>query len=179
MPGEPLPARLSAPSIPLLAAKGLVKSFGGRRILDCLDLDIADPALAADLDAMSRVLAHQERLLAAWTEQGGDRLDGDPHGRRPRRHPPRAGRRGGPQRRRQVDAPQAPRRAPRAAAGTRWIGPGIEPGCLDQAAAGLPMDADVIDALRAGRSMSEEDAVRALMGFLFDYEQTRAHAYEG
>jgi ATP-binding cassette, subfamily F, member 3 len=27
--------------------------------------------------------------------------------------------------------------------------------------------------LRAGRSLSEEDAVRALMGFLFDYEQTR------
>src|SRR3954468_9210407 len=44
MPGEPLPARLSAPSIPLLAAKGLVKSFGGRRILDGLDLDIADGA---------------------------------------------------------------------------------------------------------------------------------------
>jgi ATP-binding cassette subfamily F protein 3 len=35
------------------------------------------------------------------------------------------------------------------------------------------MDAAVIDVLRAGRSMSEEDAVRALMGFLFDYEQTR------
>jgi ATP-binding cassette subfamily F protein 3 len=59
------------------------------------------------------------------------------------------------------------------AAGTRWIGPGIEPGSLDQAADGLPMDAAVIDALRAGRSMSEEDAVRALMGFLFHYEQTR------
>jgi ATP-binding cassette subfamily F protein 3 len=57
--------------------------------------------------------------------------------------------------------------------GTRWIGPGIEVGYLDQAAAGLPEDASVIDALRAGRSMSEEDAVRSLMGFLFDYEQTR------
>jgi ATP-binding cassette, subfamily F, member 3 len=57
--------------------------------------------------------------------------------------------------------------------GTRWIGPGIDVGYLDQAAAGLPEDADVIDALRGGRSMSEEDAVRALMGFLFDYEQTR------
>jgi ATP-binding cassette subfamily F protein 3 len=59
------------------------------------------------------------------------------------------------------------------AAGARWIGPGIELGYLDQAAAELPMDAAVIDVLRAGRSMSEEDAVRALMGFLFDYEQTR------
>jgi ATP-binding cassette subfamily F protein 3 len=59
------------------------------------------------------------------------------------------------------------------AAGTRWIGPGIDAGYLDQAAAGLPMDTAVIDVLRAGRSMSEEDAVRSLMGFLFDYEQTR------
>jgi ATP-binding cassette subfamily F protein 3 len=59
------------------------------------------------------------------------------------------------------------------AAGTRWIGPGIDAGYLDQAAAGLPPDEPVIDVLRAGRSMSEEDAVRALMGFLFDYEQTR------
>jgi ATP-binding cassette subfamily F protein 3 len=59
------------------------------------------------------------------------------------------------------------------AAGTRWIGDGITLGYLDQAAAGLPLDVSVIDALRAGRSLSEEDAVRALMGFLFDYEQTR------
>jgi ATP-binding cassette, subfamily F, member 3 len=59
------------------------------------------------------------------------------------------------------------------AGGTRWIGSGIDAGYLDQAAAGLPLDTPVIDALRAGRSMSEEDAVRALMGFLFDYEQTR------
>jgi ATP-binding cassette, subfamily F, member 3 len=59
------------------------------------------------------------------------------------------------------------------AAGTRWIGSGITLGYLDQAAAGLPLDEPVIDVLRAGRSLSEEDAVRALMGFLFDYEQTR------
>jgi ATP-binding cassette subfamily F protein 3 len=59
------------------------------------------------------------------------------------------------------------------AAGRRWAGPGIEVGYLDQAAAGLPAEAAVIDALRAGRSLSEQDAVRALMGFLFDYEQTR------
>jgi ATP-binding cassette subfamily F protein 3 len=59
------------------------------------------------------------------------------------------------------------------ASGTRWVGPGIEVGYLDQAAADLPGDAAVIDVLRAGRSLSEEDAVRALMGFLFDYEQVR------
>jgi ATP-binding cassette subfamily F protein 3 len=58
-------------------------------------------------------------------------------------------------------------------AGERWIGPGIELGYLDQAADGLPDDDAVLDVLRAGRSLSEEDAVRALMGFLFDYEQTR------
>jgi ATP-binding cassette subfamily F protein 3 len=59
------------------------------------------------------------------------------------------------------------------AGGTRWIGPGIEVGYLEQAAAGLPEDAAVIDALRGGRSMSEQEAVRALIGFLFDYEQAR------
>jgi len=59
------------------------------------------------------------------------------------------------------------------AVGTRWLGSGIEVGYLDQAAAGLPLDRPVIDVLRAGRSLAEEDAVRALMGFLFDYEQTR------
>jgi ATP-binding cassette subfamily F protein 3 len=31
----------------------------------------------------------------------------------------------------------------------------------------------VIDVLRAGRSMSEDAAVRLLMGFLYDYEQVR------
>ena len=31
----------------------------------------------------------------------------------------------------------------------------------------------MIDALRAGRSMAEDSAVRLLMGFLFDYEQCR------
>src|SRR4051812_48549645 len=162
MDGEPLHRSRAVAPVPLLAARGLVKSFGGRRILDGLDLDVADgarigvlgpngggkstllrllagadhanggtvtrrrglvvamlpqhvpgddrdaittvraarpelaeleaeiatverrladPALAADLDAMTRVLANQERLLAAWTEQGGDRLDGDARGR--------------------------------------------------------------------------------------------------
>ncbi|WP_051323637.1 ABC-F family ATP-binding cassette domain-containing protein [Candidatus Solirubrobacter pratensis] len=59
------------------------------------------------------------------------------------------------------------------AAGTRWAGDGITLGYLSQAAGGLPDDLSVIDALRAGRSLSEDAAVRALMGFLFDYEQCR------
>jgi ATP-binding cassette subfamily F protein 3 len=58
------------------------------------------------------------------------------------------------------------------AAGERWVGPSIDVGYLSQAAE-LPRDAAVIDALRAGRSMSEDAAVRLLMGFLFDYEQVR------
>src|SRR4051794_4716872 len=58
-------------------------------------------------------------------------------------------------------------------AGSRWAGPGIEIGYLSQAAAGLDPAASLIDALRAGRSLSENDAVRKLMGFLFDYEQAR------
>ena len=58
-------------------------------------------------------------------------------------------------------------------AGTRWAGPGIEIGYLSQAAAGLDPQLSVIDTLRAGRSLSEEDAVRKLMAFLFDYEQVR------
>jgi ATP-binding cassette, subfamily F, member 3 len=59
------------------------------------------------------------------------------------------------------------------AGGERWIGSGIEVGYLSQAAAGLPLDSTVIDALRAGRSIAEDAAVRRLMGFLFDYEQVR------
>jgi len=58
-------------------------------------------------------------------------------------------------------------------AGTRWAGPGIEVGYLSQAAAGLDPRATVIDALRAGRSLAEDEAVRRLMAFLFDYEQVR------
>ena len=58
-------------------------------------------------------------------------------------------------------------------AGTRWAGAGIEVGYLSQAAAGLDPRASVIEALRAGRSLAEDEAVRRLMGFLFDYEQVR------
>jgi ATP-binding cassette subfamily F protein 3 len=57
--------------------------------------------------------------------------------------------------------------------GAVWRGPSIEIGYLSQAAEAAPGEATVIDALRAGRSMSEEAAVRRLMRFLFDYEQTR------
>jgi len=59
------------------------------------------------------------------------------------------------------------------AGGERWIGSGIEVGYLSQAAAGMPGDQNVIDVLRAGRSMAEDTAVRRLMAFLFDYEQVR------
>ena len=146
------------PPVPLLSARGLTKSFGGRLVLDGLDLELADgmrigvlgpngggkstllrilagveepddgsvtrrrglvhaflpqhvpgdehtpiawvhaarpelaeleaelgaverrladPRLAGDLDAMTRALAHQERLLARWAEQGGDRADAE------------------------------------------------------------------------------------------------------
>jgi ATP-binding cassette, subfamily F, member 3 len=58
-------------------------------------------------------------------------------------------------------------------AGTRWIGDGITVGYLSQAADALPDEASVLDALRAGRSLAEDAAVRLLMGFLFDYEQCR------
>jgi ATP-binding cassette subfamily F protein 3 len=57
--------------------------------------------------------------------------------------------------------------------GTRWAGDGITVGYLSQAAASLRDGDNVIDALRAGRSLAEDTAVRLLMGFLFDYEQTR------
>jgi ATP-binding cassette, subfamily F, member 3 len=58
-------------------------------------------------------------------------------------------------------------------AGTRWSGDGITIGYLSQAADALPGDATLLDALRAGRSLAEDAAVRLLMGFLFDYEQCR------
>jgi ATP-binding cassette subfamily F protein 3 len=58
-------------------------------------------------------------------------------------------------------------------AGTRWAGAGIEIGYLSQAAAGLDPALSVIDTLRAGRRLGEDEAVRKLMAFLFDYEQVR------
>src|SRR3954470_12693016 len=38
---------------------------------------LADPALATDLNAMTRLLGRQDRLLARWAEQGGDRAEGE------------------------------------------------------------------------------------------------------
>ena len=45
--------------------------------LHAVERRLADPRLAADLDAMSRALAHQERLLARWAEHGGDRAESE------------------------------------------------------------------------------------------------------
>src|SRR5262249_41244663 len=53
------------------------------------------------------------------------------------------------------------------ATGTRWAGDGITLGYLSQAADSLAGDATVLAALRAGRSLAEDAAVRLLMGFLF------------
>jgi ATP-binding cassette subfamily F protein 3 len=41
---------------------------------------LADPALATDLDAITRLLGRQERLLAQWADQGGDRAEGEARG---------------------------------------------------------------------------------------------------
>jgi ATP-binding cassette subfamily F protein 3 len=57
--------------------------------------------------------------------------------------------------------------------GTRWVGPSISLGYLSQAADRLDSGLSVIDAVRWGRSMAEDAAVRVLMRFLFDYEQIR------
>jgi len=58
-------------------------------------------------------------------------------------------------------------------AGRRWAGDGIAVGYLSQAAAGMDPSATVLDALRAGRSLATDEAVRRLMAFNFDYEQVR------
>ena len=58
-------------------------------------------------------------------------------------------------------------------AGTRWAGDGITLGYLSQAANALDDDATVLEALQSGRSLADDQAVRLLMAFLFDYEQTR------
>ena len=49
-------------------------------------------------------------------------------------------------------------------AGERWAGDGIAIGYLSQAAGSLPDELPVIDALRAGRSLTEEAAVRVADG---------------
>src|SRR5918996_2694896 len=48
--------------------------------LHAVERRLADPRLAADLDAMARALANQERLLARWAEHGGDRAESEARG---------------------------------------------------------------------------------------------------
>jgi ATP-binding cassette subfamily F protein 3 len=57
--------------------------------------------------------------------------------------------------------------------GERWVGPSISVGYLSQAADRLDPGLTVVDAVRQRRSLAEDEAVRRLMGFLFDYEQIR------
>ena len=57
--------------------------------------------------------------------------------------------------------------------GERWIGPSIRIGHLRQEHDPPPPGATPIDLLRAQRPCTEADAVHALIGFLFSYEQCR------
>jgi ATP-binding cassette, subfamily F, member 3 len=59
------------------------------------------------------------------------------------------------------------------AAGRRWTGPTIHFGYLSQTAAELDPERSPLEHVRAARAFSEEEAVRRLMAFLFDYEQIR------
>jgi ATP-binding cassette, subfamily F, member 3 len=58
-------------------------------------------------------------------------------------------------------------------AGERWAGPSIVFDHLSQSVDELPGDASALDVVRAMGRMTEDEAVRKLMGFLFDYEQVR------
>jgi ATP-binding cassette subfamily F protein 3 len=57
--------------------------------------------------------------------------------------------------------------------GTRWVGPTIAFDHLTQSVDELPGDLSAIDVVRSTGPMTEDTAVRKLMGFLFDYEQVR------
>jgi ATP-binding cassette subfamily F protein 3 len=57
--------------------------------------------------------------------------------------------------------------------GERWAGPTIVFDHLTQAVDELPSELSAIDVVRATGPMTEDTAVRKLMGFLFDYEQVR------
>jgi ATP-binding cassette subfamily F protein 3 len=58
-------------------------------------------------------------------------------------------------------------------AGERWAGPSIVFDHLSQGVDELPGGASAIDVVRATGRMTEDEAVRKLMSFLFDYEQCR------
>src|SRR3954451_25119633 len=58
-------------------------------------------------------------------------------------------------------------------AGERWAGPTIVFDHLTQAVDELPGDRSAIDVVRAMGAMTEDQAVRKLLSFLFDYEQVR------
>jgi ATP-binding cassette subfamily F protein 3 len=60
-----------------------------------------------------------------------------------------------------------------ATSGERWAGPSITFDHLTQAVDELPDRATALDIVRATGAMTEDEAVRKLMGFLFDYEQVR------
>jgi ATP-binding cassette, subfamily F, member 3 len=59
------------------------------------------------------------------------------------------------------------------AEGEIWVGPSIQVGFLPQEHAPAPAGQTAVDALRAQRACSEEEAVTALMRFLVTYEQCR------
>ena len=63
-----------------------------------------------------------------------------------------------------------------AASGRRWTGPTIRFGYLSQTAAEIDPDRSPLDLVRAARALAEQEAVRRLMAFLFDYEQIRRPA---
>ena len=57
--------------------------------------------------------------------------------------------------------------------GDRWAGPSIAFDHLSQTVGELPGDATALEVVRAMGRMTEDEAVKKLMGFLFDYEQVR------
>jgi ATP-binding cassette subfamily F protein 3 len=57
--------------------------------------------------------------------------------------------------------------------GQRWAGPSIVFDHLSQTVEELPGDATALEVVRAMGAMTEDEAVKKLMGFLFDYEQVR------
>ena len=73
-----VPGDERAPLEWVLAARPELAELEGE--LHAVERRLADPRLASDLDAMGRALANQERLLARWAEQGGDRAEAEARG---------------------------------------------------------------------------------------------------